>query len=108
MSAAGGSGTRARSRELGAAGAWRDIFHLLDSEAATWKNLAERQLDPTAHAIAEALSVRLDKLRDYAHGASIIHELPDIGEFLTDTVWDPRFGGAAPAELPQRENPESN
>jgi hypothetical protein len=97
-------GSRARSREIGYAEAMADMSELLDDEASRWKNLAGKQLDPSAHAIASALSVRLDKLADYAHGASTIHEVPSLGEFLADTAWHPRYSDPAPAELPVQQS----
>lgn len=95
-------GSRARSRELGYAEAMRDASCLLGHEADRWKNLAGQQLDPAAQAIASALGIRLDKLRDYTHSVSVTYELPDLGEFLAETFWHPRFGGPVPAELPKQ------
>jgi hypothetical protein len=108
VTAPGGSGTRARTRELGAAEAWRDISHLIGDAARRWKGTGEQQLDLTAHALALALAEELRRLADYAHSASMTYELPDLGDFLTDTLWNPRWSGPAPAELPQRDQSENS
>ncbi|HEX3962420.1 MAG TPA: hypothetical protein VHZ03_38295 [Trebonia sp.] len=81
-----------------------DISSLLDREASRWKNLAGQQLDPAANAIAMALSTRLDKLCDYTHSVSVTYEVPDLGEFLADTAWHPRYSGPVPAELPVQQS----
>ena len=107
MSAAGGSGTRARSRQLGAAEAYRDISHLLGAEARKWKGSADQQLSPEFHAALTVAAREMQRLADYAHGVSMLYEIPGMDE-LTGFAWNPRFNDPAPAELPQREHPESN
>jgi hypothetical protein len=74
----------------------RDVSCLIDDQARRWKNTGEQQLDHTAHALTLALAEQLRKLADYAHGASMTYELPDLGEFLAGTVWHPRYGGPVP------------
>jgi hypothetical protein len=102
------SGSRARSRELGYAEAMRDISCLISDKAGRWKRTGEQQLDPRTHALTMVLADQLRELADYAHGVFMTYELPDLGEFLTDTAWNPRFGGTAPAELPGRDQSEHN
>jgi hypothetical protein len=92
---AGGSGTRARSREFGYAEAMRDISRLLDREARKWKNSAEQQLSAEWRAALKVAADELRKVGDYAHTVSVAYELPDLGEFLAETVWHPRYGGSA-------------
>ncbi len=79
-----------------------------DREARKWKSSAEQQLSPEFRAALTVAADSLRELADYARGVSMTYELLDLGEFLTDTVWDPRFGGPVPAELPQRGHSESN
>jgi hypothetical protein len=77
----------------------RDVSCLIDDQARRWKSTGEQQLDPTAHALTLALAGQLRKLADYAHGAAVTYQLPDLGEFLAEAVWHPRYGGpAAPHE----------
>lgn len=95
----GGPGSRARSRELGYAAAMRDISWLLDHEARKWKGTAEQQLSDEWRAALLVAAGELRKVSTYAHNVSVTYELPDLGEFLADTVWHPRYGGpAAPHE----------
>jgi hypothetical protein len=87
----------------------RDVSHLLGLQASQWKASAEQQLSPEFHAALTVAAREMRKLADYTQGVSLTYELPDLGEFLAETVWNPRYGGPdAPAELPQRGQPESN
>jgi hypothetical protein len=86
----------------------RNISNLIGNQARKWKGTADQQLSPEFHAALTVAAREMQKLADYAHGVSMAYELPDLGEFLADTVWHPRYGGPVPAELPGREQSENN
>lgn len=73
MSRAPGSGTRARSREIGYAEAMGEIGFLLRHEAAKWGNTGEQQLDPVARAALKVAADELGKLADFALGSYSLH-----------------------------------
>lgn len=112
MSAAGGSGTRARTREIGYAEAMAEMSELISAQARKWKGIADQQLSPEFHAALTVAGREMRQLADYARYAAQVHGLEgtgDLMEFLTECLWDPRYGGPpAPPELPQREQSENN
>jgi hypothetical protein len=88
-----------------------EMGELLDLQAAKWKNLADQQLDLSAHVITLALGTQLDKLAEYAHGAAHIHgtgRLMSLNELMIRVFWQPLPGEQVPAELPHREQSEHN
>lgn len=104
MSRATGSGSRARSREIGYAQAMREIGVLLRSESEKWQNSAEQQIVPFAGAALKVAASSLQEIADYALGAWQLH-LDDRGDFARDIEhcnWleDQRYRAPGPRELP--------
>jgi hypothetical protein len=109
VSRAPGSGSRARSRELGYADAMRDISHVLWNLEDGYKDLAREQMSPAWEAALTLTASNLREVRKYANSVSVMYELPSPGEFLLETYWHPRWGGdPAPAELPGRDQSENS
>lgn len=104
-------GSRARSREIGYAEAMSEMDQLLNAEAARWQGTADLQLSREFYAALSAAARQIRKLADYAHGAAQVHGtggLKSLNEFLFEVMWQPWPGETVPAELPQREQSESN
>jgi hypothetical protein len=111
LSAAGGSGTRARTREIGYAEAMAEMSELLSVQAGRWQGTADQQLSPEFHAALTVAAREMRQLADYAHGAAQVHgtgRLMSLNEFMFEVYWQPLPGEQVPAELPQREQSENN
>ena len=78
-----GSGSRARSREIGYAQAMCEIGQLLRAEAARWRNSADQQINAHAHAALTVVAGNLGEIADFAFGAFQLH-INERGSFARD------------------------
>lgn len=101
------AGSRARSREIGYAEAMRDVSHVLWRLEDGYKAMAGQQFSPEWQAALALAAAELGKVREYAHDASMLYEVPGMDE-LTGFAWKPRPGEPVPAELPRRGQSDSN
>ena len=105
MSRAPGSGSRARSREIGYAEAMGEIGFMLRDEARRWENTAGQQIDPVARAALNVAGRQLREIADFALGTYELHLDPD-GDFARNVEHRARLEAnrhvpAGPRELPR-------
>lgn len=77
------AGSRARSREIGYAEAMRDVSHVLWRLEDGYKAMAVQQFSPECQAALALAATELGKVREYAHGVSMLYEVPDMDELLS-------------------------
>jgi len=115
VNAAGGSGTRARTRELGYADGMLEMYELLRAGEKSWLDAEVAEAEAGNMRVAEVMGSIGAWLRvygDYAFDAYQLHS-DYLGRFARDVehrAYLEREGYCGPPrrELPQREHSESN
>ena len=108
MTRAAGSGSRARSREIGYADAMQEVGMLLRAEARKWRGSAEQQLHAEWRSALNVAAGQLEQVADFAAGAAQLH-FDARGDFAWNIghldYLERKWGHApAPRELPARDD----
>ena len=82
-----GTGSRARSREIGYAEGLAEVGWLLREEAQRWRNEAEHQLAPEWRAALRACADNVARIGDYAFSARELYGEYQGGRLAWEAGW---------------------